>query len=562
MPACAACGKPALGKVAQLGDKTYHTECLVCTMCTRPISGQCQETSKGLICKPCASDVAKKAQKVQELMAAGDIAGAAKLLEELNSGGRKLPVVEEPQPDLKREESKGRIVTIFRAWDKSGDGFITQAELERALVAMGMPAEGAAEMMAAADVNKDGKVDYEEFLAWVFQPESKQVLQNMAAALAEAPRAAPAKSSNLNAPLEALSSFWKAYKAEDPREADSEEEGGQVESNEQAPEESNAVAEGDADAKDDGAAPDAAQYRAFKGKEELLEALTDPAVSHVDLSECENVNDALLKEFALKATHVRFICLDGCSAVTNDGLEALAGRCPELLGVSLGQCTKVTDAGVAALAAKCPALQRVNLTFMRVSGNCLKALAQHCPGLRSLEMAVCNRVTDEHVQQLAQRCRRLRAVDFTRCPRLTDASLVALAQNCGQLRMVSVSCAAKVTDAGVKTLAAQLNGLRELDVTGCHLITNEGLASLAKNSPQLQTLSLGGLREVTDAGVASLADCGELRSVVLRGCIITDACVPHLLACKSLKHVELLTGILSGGGLQQLRGHGLEVELR
>ena len=51
----------------------------------------------------------------------------------------------------------------------------------------------------------------------------------------------------------------------------------------------------------------------------------------------------------------------GCSEVTDAGVRALAEHCPCLKSVNLVWCSKVTDAGVQALAEHCPCLKSVNL---------------------------------------------------------------------------------------------------------------------------------------------------------------------------------------------------------
>ncbi|XP_060584351.1 uncharacterized protein LOC132740467 isoform X1 [Ruditapes philippinarum] len=53
----------------------------------------------------------------------------------------------------------------FNIFDKDGDGFITKAELKKVLTKIGdkMPEELADEFIREADLNGDGKIDYQEF---------------------------------------------------------------------------------------------------------------------------------------------------------------------------------------------------------------------------------------------------------------------------------------------------------------------------------------------------------------------------------------------------------------
>ena len=55
----------------------------------------------------------------------------------------------------------------FTQMDANGDGFVTKDELKAMLSSLGEPVEDSVvnEMMNVADVNGDGKVDFNEFVA-------------------------------------------------------------------------------------------------------------------------------------------------------------------------------------------------------------------------------------------------------------------------------------------------------------------------------------------------------------------------------------------------------------
>ncbi len=55
----------------------------------------------------------------------------------------------------------------FNQMDANGDGFVTKDELKAMLSSLGEPVEDSVvnEMMNVADVNGDGKVDFNEFVA-------------------------------------------------------------------------------------------------------------------------------------------------------------------------------------------------------------------------------------------------------------------------------------------------------------------------------------------------------------------------------------------------------------
>jgi len=61
--------------------------------------------------------------------------------------------------------SEDDLLAAFRVFDKDSNGFITRDELKTAMELMGeqLTDEDVDAMIAMADLNKDGKIDYEEF---------------------------------------------------------------------------------------------------------------------------------------------------------------------------------------------------------------------------------------------------------------------------------------------------------------------------------------------------------------------------------------------------------------
>lgn len=62
--------------------------------------------------------------------------------------------------------AKSNVKEAFKAFDKDGNGFISVEELKHAMESLGetVSNEELDEMVKMADKNKDGKIDYEEFV--------------------------------------------------------------------------------------------------------------------------------------------------------------------------------------------------------------------------------------------------------------------------------------------------------------------------------------------------------------------------------------------------------------
>eukprot|EP00933_Yihiella_yeosuensis_P044647 TRINITY_DN3990_c0_g1_i1.p1 TRINITY_DN3990_c0_g1~~TRINITY_DN3990_c0_g1_i1.p1 ORF type:complete len:167 (-),score=41.87 TRINITY_DN3990_c0_g1_i1:110-610(-) len=76
---------------------------------------------------------------------------------------------------LKADEGEDTILEAFKQWDVDGDGSISKTELERVLVILNpsFTKKELNKMMKAADKNRDGNIDYEEFVDWLYSPKKK-----------------------------------------------------------------------------------------------------------------------------------------------------------------------------------------------------------------------------------------------------------------------------------------------------------------------------------------------------------------------------------------------------
>uniref|UniRef100_A0A0G2JFB9 Solute carrier family 25 (mitochondrial carrier, phosphate carrier), member 24 n=1 Tax=Mus musculus TaxID=10090 RepID=A0A0G2JFB9_MOUSE len=75
-------------------------------------------------------------------------------------------------------EPPTRYETLFRALDRNGDGVVDIGELQQGLQSLGIPLGQDAEekIFTTGDVNKDGKLDFEEFMKYLKDHEKKMKL--------------------------------------------------------------------------------------------------------------------------------------------------------------------------------------------------------------------------------------------------------------------------------------------------------------------------------------------------------------------------------------------------
>jgi len=73
-----------------------------------------------------------------------------------------------PSPAAAEFRQKESIMGTFKKWDCNADGFISKEELKRVLNLLGVPDAAISAIFTVADTNTDGKIDYKEFVDWLY----------------------------------------------------------------------------------------------------------------------------------------------------------------------------------------------------------------------------------------------------------------------------------------------------------------------------------------------------------------------------------------------------------
>jgi hypothetical protein len=164
-------------------------------------------------------------------------------------------------------------------------------------------------------------------------------------------------------------------------------------------------------------------------------------------------------------------------------------------------------------------------------------------GLRELNMALCEGVTDDALRHLQGH---IKVLDISGCALLTDAAFPHLA---GLHTLLMSDCAQEgITDAAF----ASLRGIHTLEITGCWQLTDAALSPLRG----IHTLYMGGCEGITDAAFVHLRGIHTLD--IGRCWQLTDAALAPLRGVHTLR-MRGCEG-LTGAALAHLRGiHTLDL---
>lgn len=110
----------------------------------------------------------------------------------------------------------------------------------------------------------------------------------------------------------------------------------------------------------------------------------------------------------------------------------------------------------------------------------IRAFAQNCPGLKSLDLWRARTLTDGAILEIAQNCPLLESLDIGWCRVDCPACIPIVAVKCPKLRKLFMTAIRGVDDSCLVALAKHSRELEQLDMLGSSLVTVEVIESIIR----------------------------------------------------------------------------------
>jgi hypothetical protein len=210
-------------------------------------------------------------------------------------------------------------------------------------------------------------------------------------------------------------------------------------------------------------------------------------------------------------------------------LDALADHCPLLQVLAYAKGNPYEVSTLVRLLHCCPDIEVVDISTVRDGGNPsatdahIAAIMQHCKNLKVFAAGTDSEtivgISDATALAMATRVQDLRHLRLVGCDFSSDAPLKALAQNCQNLRSLDLQWSSAAVhndyqvDDALEELVSNLKNVTELRFLSCG-VGDDMLEAIAANCPQLQCLALPCCDGYTEFGIAALArGCSALRTL-------------------------------------------------
>jgi len=280
-------------------------------------------------------------------------------------------------------------------------------------------------------------------------------------------------------------------------------------------------------------------------------------LEYLDLGGCEQVQDTgLVHLLNLSGPNLKILGLES-TGVTGEGLSALAEPLAKLESLDLDVCEQLTDTGLLNLVRlSSQSLKRLCLASTGITGESLSNFNGRLDKLQSLCLKYCQQLTDEGLLNMLELSQKSLARLCLKYTKISGEGLDSFsAGRLENIQCLNLNVCEQLSDDGlVNLIKISHQTLKELSLVRTS-ITGEGLsaAHFDGQMDRLEMLDLTGCREFTNNGLVNVLRLshGSLRNLSLSNTRVTGAGLDTF--PEELKQLEYL-GL---GGCKWLKDTGL-----
>lgn len=146
--------------------------------------------------------------------------------------------------------------------------------------------------------------------------------------------------------------------------------------------------------------------------------------------------------------------------------------------------------------------------------NCSPYSIARLRGLRSLNLASCNRISDVSLKY-AFDFLELEALSLSKCQQISAVGIDCLLTKCPSIRILNCSDCHNLTDQAIDMISARSKRLTHLHIERCSQLTDFSLDSIALNCKRLKFLDVRGCRGICPEPCLKLENLRSLQRILM-----------------------------------------------
>ncbi|KAF9549562.1 hypothetical protein EC957_003514 [Mortierella hygrophila] len=141
---------------------------------------------------------------------------------------------------------------------------------------------------------------------------------------------------------------------------------------------------------------------------------------------------------------------------------------------------------------------------VQLSGESLRAIAEHCPNVERLDLTGCRSVSSKSIADVCMNMPLLLHLELAGLQSVNNYTLQAMAVYCRSLQVLNLAWCKQISGFGLSNLTRSCQDLRKLNVSGCGGLEDRWMPVMGMNLPRLREICLNGCGSLTDRGLIGL----------------------------------------------------------
>lgn len=141
---------------------------------------------------------------------------------------------------------------------------------------------------------------------------------------------------------------------------------------------------------------------------------------------------------------------------------------------------------------------------VQLSGDSLRAIAEHCPNVERLDLTGCRSVSSKSIADVCMNMPLLLHLELAGLQSVNNYTLQAMAVYCRSLQVLNLAWCKQISGFGLSNLTRSCQDLRKLNVSGCSGLEDRWMPVMGMNLPRLREICLNGCGSLTDRGLIGL----------------------------------------------------------
>lgn len=146
--------------------------------------------------------------------------------------------------------------------------------------------------------------------------------------------------------------------------------------------------------------------------------------------------------------------------------------------------------------------------------NCSSYSIVRLKGLRSLNLASCNRISDVSLKYAFDFIE-LEALSLSKCQQVSAIGIECVLIKCPSIKVLNLSDCHNLTDYAIEMISKQMKRLTHLHIERCSQLTDESLDYIALNCKRLKVLDVRGCRSMSSEPNLRLESIRSLQRILM-----------------------------------------------